>query len=239
MPLKKNRLENCKLYAIVGPQDAARLALPIETLVEEAVRGGADIVQLRDKQSSDAELLAAARACKAVTQKLGAVLIVNDRIEVARQSGADGVHLGQDDASIDEARQALGEDRLVGRSTHSLAQALAAQNEGADYIGVGPIFATPTKPDYIPVGERLLDEVAGKIHIPYFAIGSLNATNIPSVLKRGATRIAVVRAAFSDRDVRARVRALKQLLDRNPGLSPRDNFNREQPRTESAGYPSL
>ncbi len=165
--------------------------------VREAVDGGASVIQLRDKLAGHAQIVSQAREILAITRPAGVPLIVNDSIEAARESGADGVHLGQDDASLAEAREALGPEAIIGRSTHSPAQALAAQNEGFDYIGVGPVFATPTKPSYEPVGLELVNFASKNITIPFVAIGGINEGNALRVREAGARTVAVVRAVMA------------------------------------------
>lgn len=177
-------------------------------VVRAAIRGGADVIQLRDKRASDADLVKAARRLLAVTRTAGVPLIVNDRIAVARKSGAEGVHLGQDDASYAEAREALGPRALIGRSTHSPEQALAAEEEGFDYIGVGPVFGTPTKPDYKPVGLEMVGYASRNIHIPFVAIGGIDASNVERVRKAGAKAVAVVRAVMAAPDPESAARRL-------------------------------
>lgn len=213
MTTKNSSIKNSRLYAILSPQDAARIGLTLEEAAREAVLGGADIVQLRDKASSGAELIHNAKRVAAAVHAAGGIFIVNDSPEAAAQSGADGVHVGQDDTSIAAARKSVGAEKIVGCSTHSLEQALKAQEDGADYIGYGPIFSTPTKPDYRAVGPDSVPAVAAQITIPFFTIGGIDGSNIEAVAKRGARRVAVVRAAFGSKDVRASVRRLKEKLE--------------------------
>jgi thiamine-phosphate pyrophosphorylase len=168
-----------------------------------AIDGGAPIVQLRNKVAPPADLLDAARRVAGHARAHDAVFIVNDVPELAVASGADGVHVGQDEAPTAAVRARLPEGALVGRSTHSLTQAEAAAAEGADYIGVGPVHATPTKPGRAAVGLGLLTEVAASIQVPWFAIGGIDAAGLVEVLAAGATRIAVVRAVANAPDPRA------------------------------------
>ncbi len=168
--------------------------------VRKAILGGAGVIQLRDKNASDAELIKMARQLLTLTRSANIPLIINDRIEVAKKSGADGVHLGQTDAGLQEAREALGKNAIIGRSTHTQEQALAAQKEGFDYIGIGPVFGTPTKPLYQPVGLDLVRFAAANIHIPFVAIGGIDAANAASVKQAGASVIAVVRAIMDSDD---------------------------------------
>ena len=170
--------------------------------------GGASAIQLRDKLATDEELILQAKELLLVCRGAGIPLIINDRIQVAKKSGADGVHLGQEDASFLEARAILGDWAFVGRSTHSPEQALCAQKEGFDYIGVGPVFATPTKPTYEAVGLDLVKFAAKNIHIPFVAIGGINETNAVQVKKAGARTIAVVRAVMSSEDPQKTARGI-------------------------------
>lgn len=175
-----------------------------------AIDGGADVIQLRNKHAVPADLLGAAVQVGQYAREHGALFIVNDYLELAIQAGADGVHLGQDDLGVEAAHAAWG--GLVGRSTHSLDQAVEAQAQRADYIGVGPLFATPTKPGRPPIGIDLLRQVAQRIAIPWFAIGGINAANLESVLGAGASRVAVVRAVCEAADPRAAAQGLRNRL---------------------------
>ncbi len=167
------------------------------------MRGGASVVQLRDKKADKDSLLRSAKSLLTVTKRLGIPLIVNDHVDVARESGADGVHLGQEDGSLIEARHALGDEALIGRSTHSPEQALAAEKEGFDYIGVGPVYATPTKPGRAAVGLEFVRFAAANLEVPFVAIGGIDETNALDVLRSGARTIAVVRALTGRSDPRA------------------------------------
>ena len=199
-----------RLYVIVdraacGGQDLADVAA-------RAIRGGADAIQLRDKQATARSLLEAALRLLAVTRKANIPLIVNDRVDVAHAAQADGVHLGQDDVPLKAARALLGPGRLLGQSTHSLEQAIAAEHAGADYIGVGPIFSTPTKPDYRSVGVDLIRQVASRVTIPSVCIGGIDAGNAPQLRAAGAQCIAVVRAVCAAEDPEAAAALLKHQL---------------------------
>ena len=164
------------------------------------MEGGASVVQLRDKGASDAVLIRTAKRLLKLTRPKRVPLIINDRLRVAKLSGADGVHLGQEDAGLEEARALLGKSALIGRSTHSEAQALEAEKEGFDYIGVGPVFKTPTKPAYRAVGLPLVRFAAKNIRIPFVAIGGIDGKNIRSVTRAGAKTVAVVRAVMASPD---------------------------------------
>jgi len=199
-----------KLYVIVdraavGDRDPAEVA-------SAAIRGGADAIQLRDKAASARQLLEEGRRLLPLTQAAGIPLILNDRVDVARAMQADGVHLGQEDLLIKDARDILGPDRLIGQSTHSVEQALAAQEEGADYLGLGPIFPTPTKPDYGSVGTGLIGEVAARVRLPIVCIGGIDQGTVGQVLAAGGQRVAVVRAVCGADDPEAAARTLKEAL---------------------------
>ncbi len=197
---KKKLCQNWKLYLItdrpsLGSKDLGRT-------VAEAIAGGAGVVQLRDKAADRPRMIAAAIELLKITRAAGVPLIINDSIAVAKASGADGVHLGQEDASLAEARAALGGEAIIGRSTHSPEQIRAAIAEGFDYIGVGPVYATPTKPTYVPVGIELVRYAAANATIPFVAIGGINATNVREVRAAGAKTIAAVRAVMGADDPR-------------------------------------
>lgn len=182
------------------------------TVAEAAVRGGADVIQWRDKQATDREFLETARRLKERVQKSGALFVVNDRVAVAMAVQADGVHVGHEDLPVPEVRALVGNSMLIGRSTHSLQEALEAESQGADYLGVGPVFATPTKPGYPPVGLELVKQVREKIRIPWVAIGGIDLENVGLVSSAGAARVAVVRAVAAASDPQAAARLLKGKL---------------------------
>jgi len=195
-------LRATRLYLVCGEQTDAFL--------EQALRGGVDIVQLRLKDADDETTVATARRYVAVCRAHGVPLILNDRPDLVSATGADGVHVGQDDVPAAQARALVGPDRIVGLSTHSPAQidAAAAQPE-VDYIGVGPVHATPTKPGRPAVGLDLVRYAAAHAATPYFAIGGIDADNVAAVRSAGATRIAVVRAITDAPDPEAAARALR------------------------------
>jgi len=199
------RLAAARLYVVT---EAAHDAARVIDVVGAACAGGADVVQLRRKGDDGLATLRLAERVRELTAAAGVLFVVNDRLDVGMAVAADGVHLGQDDLPLAVARR-LWPGRIVGRSTHSIGQALAAAGEGADYIGVGPVFATPTKPGRAAVGLGLLGEVAGAVRIPWFAIGGIDGTNVESVLAAGARRVAVVRAVCSAEDVAEATRALR------------------------------
>src|SRR5205809_2530755 len=165
-------LYECRLYGIIdlGYVQEANVARVVEQMIE----GGVDLVQLRGKGKSLDELAGHAARLHELTAGSSTPLIVNDHAEIASQIPIEGVHVGQDDDSIEVARRKAGRQILVGKSTHSFEQALAAQREGADYIGFGPIFATPTKPNYRPIGLSDIARVHTEVSLPIFCIGGIN-----------------------------------------------------------------
>ena len=187
---RRERLRTARLYFIADARPGGR---PLADVLGPALEGGVDLFQLRDKHASDDEILAAAAVARDLCAAHGALFIVNDRPDLAAAAGADGVHVGQDDASVAEARAAVGPGALVGLSTHSPEQIAAVPAE-ADMIGVGPVYATPTKAGRTPAGLGLVEHAAGHARVPWFAIGGIDARTAPEVVARGATRIAVVRA---------------------------------------------
>ena len=189
--MEKNLME-CRLYGIIDlgyveEPDLARVA-------EQMIEGGVDLTQLRGKGKSLDELAGHAAKLHELTARSSTPLIVNDHAEIASRIPVEGVHVGQDDDSIEVARRKAGRSVLIGKSTHSLEQALAAQREGADYIGFGPIFATPTKPDYAPIGLADIRRVHAEVSLPIFCIGGINIDNLQSVIDAGAKRVVMVSA---------------------------------------------
>ncbi len=189
--MEKNLME-CRLYGIIDlgyveEPDLARVA-------EQMIEGGVDLTQLRGKGKSLDELVGHAAKLHELTARSSTPLIVNDHAEIASRIPVEGVHVGQDDDSIEVARRKAGRSVLIGKSTHSLEQALAAQREGADYIGFGPIFATPTKPDYAPIGLADIRRVHAEVSLPIFCIGGINIDNLQCVIDAGAKRVVMVSA---------------------------------------------
>jgi thiamine-phosphate pyrophosphorylase len=186
-------LRECRLYGIIDlgyiprPDDCNRIA-------EQMVTGGVDLIQLRGKGKPLDELINLASEIHEITAPSDTPLIVNDHAEIAARVPVEGVHVGQDDDSIPVARQKAGRDLIVGKSTHNLAQAHAAQGEGADYIGFGPIFATPTKPDYKPIGLHDIKQAHLDVDVPIFCIGGIDIDNLQQVIDAGAKRVVMVSA---------------------------------------------
>ena len=187
-----------------------------EPFLHAALRGGVDLLQLRAKGAADEEVLAAASPFRRAADAHGALFLVNDRPDLAVAAGADGVHVGQDDAAVAQARAVVGPDRLVGLSTHTPAQIDAAGDSGADYIACGPVHATPTKPGRPAAGLALIEYAAAHARLPWFAIGGLDAGNLDEVVRAGAARCVVVRAIAGARDPQAAARELRAVLETRP-----------------------
>jgi thiamine-phosphate pyrophosphorylase len=198
----RERLSTARLYLVCPARSREWIAA--------AVRGGVDLVQLRDKSLDDAGLVEAARAFVGHD----ALFILNDRPDLVEACGADGVHVGQDDQTPAAARALIGPDRILGRSTHEPAQAAAADADpDVDYVAVGPVHATPTKPGRPAAGLHYVAHAASTVAKPWFAIGGLDAGNAHEVLERGATRIVVVRAITEADDPEAAARELRAALE--------------------------
>ncbi|HLI58048.1 MAG TPA: thiamine phosphate synthase [Solirubrobacteraceae bacterium] len=201
---RRQRLRDARLYLVCAIREDAFL--------EAALRGGVDIVQLRDKQADDAALVAAGRRYAALCAAHDALFILNDRPELVAAARADGVHVGQDDTPVRVARELVGASRIVGLSTHTPEQIAAAGREAVDYIGVGPVRATPTKPGRAAVGTALVREAAARAVQPFFAIGGIDAAAAVAVREAGAERIAVVRAITESADPEAAARRLRNAI---------------------------
>jgi thiamine-phosphate pyrophosphorylase len=208
MDFRRQRLAAARLYLVCDAQE--------QEFLLAALRGGVDIVQLRIKQSSRDQILTAARRFARACADHGALFILNDDPELAAEAGADGAHVGQDDIGTEEARSILGPDLILGLSTHAPAQVDDAARSDADYIGVGPVHATPTKPGRPAVGLELVRYAASQATRPWFAIGGIDAANVDAVLEAGATRIAIVRALTQAPDPERAARGLARALDRAP-----------------------
>lgn len=189
------------LYLVVGPDDAA--GRDLIGLVLDAVAGGVTMVQLRQKRDAGRAFVESARALADVLRPKGVPLIVNDRVDVALAAGADGVHVGQDDMSAVDARRLIGEHALLGLSITTLAEARALDADVVDYAGVGPVFATPTKPDAAPpLGIAGTRDVCRALRVPIVAIGGISLSNAHEVLSAGVHGLAVVSAICSAPDAR-------------------------------------
>lgn len=209
-------MRDFRLYVITG--EKFHPGRNYVEVMEEAIRGGADCIQLREKNKTKKELLEMARRLRELTDRYAVPFIVNDHVDIALAVNADGVHLGQDDLPLEEARRILGPDKMIGISTHKLEEALAAERNGADYIGVGPVFPTDTKEDVVdPVGIQYVDEVVRNISIPFVAIGGIKLHNVDEVLQAGAQRICIVSAVVGADDVRGAAQAFRNKLNAQKG----------------------
>jgi len=206
---RKQQLEDARLCLITDPGADDGCERLVQR-VEAALQSGVSLVQYRRKHGSDGLRLQEAQQLAQLCHEHNALFIVNDRIDLALLVNADGVHLGQEDLPYREARRLLGSAKLIGRSTHKLAQLHEAQEQGADYVGVGPVFATATKADRQPAGLSWVKEACAAARIPWFAIGGITATTLPRVREAGAQRVAVVSAIMASEDPAS---ASRQLLD--------------------------
>ena len=207
----KFMLEDKKLYLVTNSDKFESEDLFLDA-VASALKGGVDILQLREKNMPANKIIELGKKVKLLCAEYGATFIVNDRVDIAYVLDADGVHLGQDDMDIESARKILGNNAIIGISTHAPEQAQKAVNDGADYIGMGPVFTTPTKPGRQSVGLEYVKWVSENIKIPAFAIGGIDLDNVQDVVNAGAKKIAVVRAIInSDNPEKAAQEFLKVL----------------------------
>ncbi|MEP6708853.1 MAG: thiamine phosphate synthase [Verrucomicrobiota bacterium] len=204
------RLVDCHLYAIL---DLSYVDISNSNRVAELlIDGGVDLIQLRGKKVNLETLSRVAADLHPISSRAGLPLIINDHPEIAASVSLEGVHVGQDDLSIHEVRQKVDRACLVGKSTHSVDQAIAAQVEGADYIGFGPLFATPTKPNYSPIGLDHIAEVHEKVRLPIFCIGGIKLDNLRDVIAAGARRVVIVSGLLQPPSIAAAAQSAKQLL---------------------------
>jgi len=202
---RRDWLGEARLYLVCDARPGGR---DPEKLLRPALQGGVDVVQLRDKAASEREIVRAGRVFRRLCDAYDALFVVNDSPALAVACAADGLHLGQDDSDPAAAREVVGADVLLGLSTHSEAQLAAAR--AVDYVAVGPVFATPTKPDYRPVGTALVARAAERARVPFFAIGGIDPGNVDQVVAAGAERVAVVRAIRDAPDPGEAARLLRE-----------------------------
>jgi thiamine-phosphate pyrophosphorylase len=215
---RKDSSLDARLYLVTDRR--LMLGRPIEDVVLSAVRGGVTAVQWREKTMADRDFLQLARSLAAVLKPLGIPLIINDRAEIAASCGAAGVHLGGRDIPVSEARRLLGPGAIIGLSVETMEQAEAAEAMDVDYLGVSPVFSTPTKTDAGPAWEiEGLRRLRARTRLPLIAIGGINASNAASVLRAGADGLAVVSAVCSAPDPEAAAREVRTIIDggRGPG----------------------
>lgn len=212
MQAKIELLRKVRLY-LVTDRRLSQGRSEIE-VVQKALCGGVDMVQYREKQLPDREFQEVSLGLLGVTRKGGVPLIIDDRVEIAAQIDADGVHLGQEDLDCREARAILGKDKIIGVSVRNPGQALKAINGGADYLGVGPIYQTQTKQIDHPGGTRLIEEVSRVSPIPIFGIGGINLSNVSEVISAGASGVAVISAIVSSEDITSTCREFVAEIER-------------------------
>jgi thiamine-phosphate pyrophosphorylase len=205
---RRARIHAARLYLVCDLRPGGRA---LADVLAPALAGGVDVVQLRDKQAGRDDLLAGAAIARELCDDAGALLILNDHPELVQAAGADGCHVGQDDMEAAAARAQAGPDALVGQSTHFPDEVDGATD--ADYIGVGPVYATPTKPGRHPVGVELVRFAAFHAPVPFFAIGGIDTTNVQDVVAAGARRIAVVRAITEAAEPGAAAMQLRAALE--------------------------
>ena len=221
--MKKEFIHYFKLYCIL---DYATVApgKSIVTRAKEIIAGGADVVQLRFKPADYAgrktkpqpnlgKVIKDARRIAHLSKKHKVLFIINDRVDIALSSDADGVHLGQEDLPVSYARKLLGGNKIIGISTHSVKEALKAQEQKADYISLGPIFKTPTKPEYSAQGLMLIRKLRTRLRVPFLAIGGINLRNLEQILNAGAKRVAVVRAICKSKNIAKTIKQFKTRLN--------------------------
>jgi len=199
------------LYAITDTHLIPRERF-VET-VEAAVRGGATMIQLREKDTPRAEMVRLGRAVLGVTRRYGALLIINDHPSVAKEIGADGAHVGREDPPVAEARALLGPQAIIGASCYGdVERAVAAEQAGADYVAFGTPFPSPTKTKRTDISLEIFQEAKHRVHVPVFAIGGITIANAQQIIEAGADGVAIVSGVFGAPDVEAAARALAQLF---------------------------
>lgn len=184
-----------------------------EEKIETALKAGVDYIQLREKNISSAEYLKRARMLREMTDKYHTKFIVNDRLDIAMISEADGVHLGQSDIPVADARKILGRDKMIGATAKTVAQAVKAEKEGADYLGSGAWFFTSTKKDAVPITEETYRDILNAVTIPNVAVGGITAENGRKPLECGASGLAISAGILAAKDVAAEVRKLRDMLE--------------------------
>ncbi|MBW8060276.1 MAG: thiamine phosphate synthase [Solirubrobacterales bacterium] len=208
-PLRRERLRTARLYFVC---DALPRGEDPEPLLDAALSGGVDIVQLREKELGRETIERSARIFRRLCDTYSVLFVVNDDPYLTLSCDADGVHLGQDDMAVREAREVLGPDAIIGLSTHSKEQIAAAADQPADYISVGPIWETPTKEGRPGVGLGLVSEAARNAAHPFFAIGGIDPSNAGEAVEAGARRLCVVRAIHDAEDASAAAESLREAL---------------------------
>ncbi len=209
-----SRLRHAHLYGILdlGYVDRANARRMAKTMLT----AGIDVLQLRAKGFESSDIRAMAKEICPLARQANVPFIINDHIDIAAAVNADGVHVGQDDEAPARAREVLGPEAIVGLSTHSLDQARRSINEPVDYIGFGPLFSTPTKPDYVPIGTGDIHAVHSEVPHPIFCIGGIKRENLPAVIAQGAQRVVIVSGILQAADISAYIRECRDLLTTTP-----------------------
>lgn len=206
------RREDLKLYLVTDRSWVGEMSL--ESQIEEAIKGGVTIVQLREKNIDEKEFLKLASNVKLITDKYNVKLIINDNVEVAKEIDADGVHLGQGDMDILEARRILGDEKIIGISTKTMEQALDAEKKGADYLGVGAIFSTSTKLDAKSIDSEVFKNIYETIKIPIVAIGGISLENISLLRNTKISGVAVVSGILAQKDIKKAAMNLREEVEK-------------------------
>jgi thiamine-phosphate pyrophosphorylase len=196
---KEELLAKVRLYVIADKKICGDRN--IEEVVSLAIKGGAEMIQYRDKESDDGNFFNIASKLSPICRSRNIPFIINDRIEIALKLDADGVHLGQEDLLISQAREIVGPDSIIGKSANTVQQAKMAEDEGADYVGIGPIFDTLSKQIKKPIGTDIIREAVDSLKIPFFAIGGINSDNVHQIVQAGGRRVAVISAVVLTDDV--------------------------------------
>lgn len=205
----QKKFSDVLLYVIIS---STLIKKNIIKILQEVILGGADAVQLREKMMPDNEFLAIAKDFKTITKQTNTLFIVNDRAKIAENVNADGLHIGQTDIDINSARKIIGNNKIIGCSTHNMLQARLAEQKGADYISVGPLFYTPTKSYEPPVGLHYLQQVRREISIPFVVIGGITADNIEEIIHAGGNKTAICSAIICNENIPQTTRFFKNLL---------------------------
>ncbi|KPL00428.1 MAG: hypothetical protein AMJ91_04890 [candidate division Zixibacteria bacterium SM23_73_3] len=207
---KEGLLSKVRLYVIADKRVCGDKN--IEKVVCQAIDGGAQMIQYRDKESDDENFFKIAAVLKDICKEKNIPFVINDRVEITLKTDADGVHLGQEDLSIKEARRILGSEKIIGRSAKTIHQAKEAEEEGVDYVGVGPIFHTFSKQINKPVGVDVIRKAKATLKIPFFPIGGINLNNLDQIIRAGGKRIAVISEVVSSDDVKSSAAKLLEKL---------------------------
>lgn len=208
--MKREALQKAlQLYVVTDERPHGEELLP---LLEEAIAGGATAVQLRRKEELGRRFVELGRAVRRLTKERGVLFFVNDRVDVALLVEADGVHIGQDDISCRDARRLMGEERIIGVSAETVEEAVQAEKDGADYLGVGAVYSTQTKPDAGFTGIEGLQQIARSVHLPIVGIGGIHENNAADVIRAGACGVAVVSAVMSAPDPKAAAAEIKKRI---------------------------